>query len=47
MPLNGLIFSENLPQPKDFTLTVDANVMQTEMTVDELLAMPEPDDEDE
>jgi len=42
MPLHGQIFSEKLPQPKDFTLTVEANVTVTEMMVDELLNMPDP-----
>lgn len=36
------IFADNLPQSKDFTLTISANVSQTRMTVAELRAPPEP-----
>jgi hypothetical protein len=39
MPINGQIFSENLPQPKDFSLAVNVNVTETRMTVAELLVL--------
>lgn len=40
--LAGQVFADNLPQPKDFTLTVTVNVSRTSMTVAELTALPDP-----
>jgi hypothetical protein len=45
--LVGRLLAGNLPDPQDFTLTIDANVTETEMTVNELVSLPDPDcDED-
>lgn len=41
LSLCGLIFADNLPQPKNFALTVTAVVTKTVMTVDELDSLPE------
>jgi hypothetical protein len=38
----GQVFAENLPQPKDFTLTVSVNVANTQMNVSDLRSLPEP-----
>src|SRR2546428_7595811 len=38
--LCGLVFADNLPQPKDFALTVSVTVTKTAMTVDALCALP-------
>lgn len=46
VPLAGQIFADNLPHPKDFSLTIAANVSTTSMTVAELMALPDPRDED-
>jgi len=40
--LNGHIFAGNLSTPKAFTLSVDFDVAQTEMSVEELLNLPRP-----
>lgn len=40
LSLCGLVFADNLPQPKDFTLTVSVTVTKTAMTVDELCSLP-------
>lgn len=40
LSLSGLIFADNLPQPKDFTLTVTATVTKTAMTIKELRSLP-------
>jgi hypothetical protein len=37
----------NLPDPQEFTLTIDANVTETEMTVDELVSLTDPVDDEE
>lgn len=37
--LHGVIFADNLPQPKDFVLTASVTVTQTSMTVDELCSL--------
>jgi hypothetical protein len=42
MPLSGQVFAENLPQPKDFSLMIAANVSTTRMGVAELMALPDP-----
>ena len=39
--LQGLILADNLPQPKDFTLTVSVSVTKKTMTVDELCSLPD------
>ena len=41
LSLCGLLFADNLPQPKDFVLTVSVTVTKTAMTVDELCSLPE------
>lgn len=40
--LIGRVFADNLPRPKDFTLTITATVSETRMTVEELTALPDP-----
>lgn len=45
LPLCGLVFADNLPQPKHFALTVSVTVTKTAMTVDELCLLPELPDE--
>ncbi len=41
LSLCGLVFADNLPQPKDFALGVSVTVTKTAMTVDELCSLPE------
>lgn len=45
--LEGHIFAENLPEPKAFTLTINADITKTSMTVDELIDLAEPRNEDD
>lgn len=45
--LTGHLYAANLPQPQEFTLTVAADVTVTQMTVDELLAVPEPSEDED
>jgi hypothetical protein len=40
--LHGRVFADNLPAPADFILTIAADIRRTEMTVEELEALPEP-----
>lgn len=40
--LPGQVLADNLPRPKDFTLTIDADIAATEMPLDELLQLREP-----
>jgi hypothetical protein len=40
--LAGHIFAENLPQPKEFILTISATVSRRTVTVRELRHLPEP-----
>jgi len=40
LSLCGLVFADNLPQPKEFVLTVSVTVTKTAMTVDELCSLP-------
>ena len=47
LSLNGQLFAENLPQAKDYSLLISANVTQTQMSVDELKALPEPLESDD
>ena len=37
--LLGFSFASNLPEPKDFTLSIDAQVASSSMTVSELIAL--------
>lgn len=41
LPLCGLLFADNLPQPKNSALTISVSVKRTGMTVDELCSLPE------
>lgn len=43
----GQIFAENLPRPKEVTLTAFINVQNTSMTVDELLDLSESESEED
>jgi len=45
--LRGHLFAANLPQPQEFTLSINAAITETAMTVDELLSLEEPGDEDD
>lgn len=47
LSLCGLVFAGNLPQPKDFALTVSVTVRETTMTVEELCSLPDPAVQDE
>jgi hypothetical protein len=40
----GSLFAANLPKPQSFTLSINAQISRTEMTLDELMALDEPDD---
>ena len=40
LSLSGLVFADNLPQPKNFLLTVSVMVTRTAMTLDELRSLP-------
>jgi hypothetical protein len=42
LSLYGLVFADNLPQPKDFTLIVSVSVRRTRIPVDELCSLPDP-----
>jgi hypothetical protein len=42
LSLCGMVFADNLPQPKGFALTVSVTVTNTVMTVNELCSMPDP-----
>lgn len=44
--LQGQVLADNLPNPKDFTLRIAVTVVQTRLSVDELLDLPEPQSED-
>lgn len=43
----GKIFAENLAQPKDISLVASVNVTQTSMSVDDLLDLDAPKDDDD
>ncbi len=45
--LNGQSYARNLSEPKAFALTIHANITKSQMTVDELLALPEPGKEND
>ena len=42
LAIDAQVFAENLPQPKDFALTISANTAKTRMDVYELQSLPEP-----
>lgn len=42
VPLAGQVFAENLPQPKDFTLTIRANVTKTRLSLAQLRSLSDP-----
>ena len=45
--LAGRLLAGNLPDPQDFTLTIEADVSETEMAVDELVSLLDPGKDDE
>jgi hypothetical protein len=45
--LSGQVFADNLPQPKDFTLSVSVTVAETSLSVDDLCSLPEPTEEED
>jgi hypothetical protein len=47
LTLRGQVFADNLPRPKDFTLTVSVTLTETSMSVDELCSLPEPEVQDD
>ncbi len=47
LTLQGQVFADNLPQPKDFTLTVSVTVTETSLSVDDLCSLPEPAEEED
>lgn len=46
MELAGRLLAGNIPGPQEFTLTIDADVTETQMTVEELLSLSVPVDDD-
>ena len=42
--LKGRVFAANLDVPKEFTLTIDADISEREMSVSELLQMADSDE---
>lgn len=40
IPLSGRLFSDNLPMPKDISLTINIEVSRTRLSVDELIRLP-------
>lgn len=44
--LNGNLFAANLPKPQSFTLSINAQIARTTMTMDELTTLEEPDEDD-
>lgn len=44
---SGAIFAANLVEPQEFTLSINADVEQTSMTVDDLIALGDSIDDDE
>lgn len=46
LALNGQVFADNLPQPRDFTLRISVNVTHSRMSVEELCGLPEPADDE-
>ena len=45
--IDGSLFAANLPRPQSFTLSINAQIARTEMTLDELTALDEPDDNED
>ena len=45
--IDGQVFAENLPEPKDYTLTVSANITKSQLGVSELLELPEHEQDDD
>lgn len=43
--IDGSLFAANLPKPQSFTLSISAQIARTEMALDELTALDEPDDD--
>jgi hypothetical protein len=43
--LTGHLYAANLPKPQEFTLSINASITETTMTVDELMSLDEPSDE--
>jgi len=44
--LVGQFYAENLPAPNEFTLTIDADIAKTSMTVDELIKLADAKEDD-
>lgn len=44
--LEGHLYAENLPEPKPFTLNIDADITRTSMTVDDLIKLADGEDAD-
>lgn len=45
--LTGHILAANLPEPKKFSLLIDADIIESEISVEELRSLPEPPEDDE
>jgi schlafen family protein len=45
--LVGQVYADNLPRPKDFTLTISVTVARTRVTVADLMSLPDPSDSSE
>ncbi|MBR9804468.1 ATP-binding protein [bacterium] len=45
--IQGHLYAANLSQPQPFTLSVNAQITRTSMTVDELTSLDEPENDDE
>jgi hypothetical protein len=45
--IDGSLFAANLPKPQSFTLSINAQIARTEMTLDELTALDEPNDDED
>lgn len=45
--IQGHLYAANLSQPQSFTLSINAQISQTSMSIDELTALDEPDDDDD
>ncbi len=45
--MTGYLFAANLPRPKEFLLSINATITETVMTVDDLLSLDEPSEEDD
>jgi hypothetical protein len=47
LSLCGVVYADNLPQPRDFTLAVSVTVTETAMTVEQLCSLPDPPGQDD